>query len=99
MGRREPQERTDHQCCAGRVQLVSTPPLDGGRIAVGVLPDAVASPLARLEPYGMLILIGLLFILPALGAQTGIDVNIIWRFIARSTDAFIDAILRLTGNY
>jgi Zn-dependent protease len=31
------------------------PPLDGGRIAVGVLPDAVASPLARLEPYGMLI--------------------------------------------
>ena len=99
MGRRESQERTDHQCCAGRVQLVSTPPLDGGRIAVGVLPDAVASPLARLEPYGMLILIGLLFILPTLGAQTGVDVNIVWRFIARSTDAFIDAILRLTGNY
>src|SRR3954451_24002853 len=40
------------------------PPLDGGRIAVGVLPDAVAFPLARLEPYGMLILIALLFILP-----------------------------------
>ena len=30
------------------------PPLDGGRIAVGVLPDALASRLARLEPYGML---------------------------------------------
>src|SRR5262249_16159672 len=44
--------------------LFPLPPLDGGRIAVGVLPDAVASPLARLEPYGMLILIGLLFILP-----------------------------------
>ena len=77
--------------------LFPLPPLDGGRIAVGVLPDAVASPLARLEPYGMLILIGLLFIPPALGAQTGIDVNIIWRFIARSTDAIIEAILRLTG--
>jgi Zn-dependent protease len=38
--------------------LFPLPPLDGGRIAVGVLPDAVASPLARLEPYGMLILIG-----------------------------------------
>src|SRR5262249_10050321 len=49
--------------------LFPLPPLDGGRIAVGVLPDAVASPLARLEPYGMLILIGLLFILPTLGAQ------------------------------
>ena len=32
--------------------LFPLPPLDGGRIAVGVLPDAVASPLARLEPYG-----------------------------------------------
>src|SRR3954463_8997059 len=45
------------------------PPLDGGRIAVGVLPNALSSPLARLEPYGMLILICLLFILPMLGAQ------------------------------
>src|SRR5436309_1877100 len=36
------------------------PPLDGGRIVIGVLPDAIASPLARLEPYGMVILIGLL---------------------------------------
>ena len=79
--------------------LFPLPPLDGGRIAVGVLPDAVASPLARLEPYGMLILIGLLFILPMLGAQTGVDVNIVWRFIAHSADAIIDAILRLTGNY
>jgi Zn-dependent protease len=79
--------------------LFPLPPLDGGRIAVGVLPDAVASPLARLEPYGMLILIGLLFILPMLGAQMGIDVNILWRFIARTADTIIDAILRLTGNY
>jgi Zn-dependent protease len=78
--------------------LFPLPPLDGGRIAVGVLPDAVASPLARLEPYGMLILIGLLFILPTLGAQTGVDVNIVWRVIVHSADAIIDAILRLTGN-
>jgi hypothetical protein len=64
-----------------------------------VLSDAVASPLARLKPYGTLILIGLLFILPTLGAQMGVDVNIVWRVIARSTDAIIDAILRLTDNY
>src|SRR5580704_15428533 len=44
--------------------LLPLPPLDGGRIAVGLLPDALASPLPRLEPYGMLILIGLLLILP-----------------------------------
>jgi Zn-dependent protease len=74
------------------------PPLDGGRIAVGVLPDALASPLARLEPYGMLILIGLLFVLPMLGAQLGVDLNIVWQLIASSTDSVIRIILRLTGN-
>src|SRR6195256_5481520 len=74
------------------------PPLDGGRIAVGLLPDAFASPLARLEPYGMLILIGLLFILPMLGAQLGVDLSIVSRVIASSTDFIIGAILRLTSN-
>ena len=74
------------------------PPLDGGRIAVGVLPDAVAFPLARLEPYGMLILIGLLFILPLLGAQLGVDLSIVSQVIASSTNSLIGAILRLTGN-
>ena len=74
------------------------PPLDGGRIAVGVLPDAVALPLARVEPYGILILIALLFILPMLGAQLGVDLSIVSRVIASSTDAIIGAILNLTGN-
>jgi Zn-dependent protease len=78
--------------------LFPLPPLDGGRIAIGVLPDAVALPLARLEPYGMLILIGLLFILPMLGAQFGVDLSIVSRAIASSTDSIIGAILRLTGN-
>ena len=74
------------------------PPLDGGRIAVGVLPDALASQFARLEPYGMLILIGLLFILPMLGAKLGADLNIVSQVIASSTDSVIRTILRLTGN-
>ncbi len=69
------------------------PPLDGGRIAVGVLPDALASPLARLEPYGMLILIGLLFVLPMLGAQLGVDLNIVSQLIASSTDSVIRTIV------
>jgi len=74
------------------------PPLDGGRIAVGVLPDAIAARLAQLEPYGMLILIGLLFILPMLGAQLGADLNIVSQVIASSTNSVIRTILRLTGN-
>jgi len=74
------------------------PPLDGGRIAVGILPKSLAMPLASLEPYGILILIGLLFILPMLGAQLGVNLDIISRYIAQSTNAIIGIILQLTGN-
>jgi len=78
--------------------LLPLPPLDGGRIALGVLPDALAKPLAGLEPYGMLILIVVLFILPQLGALLGIDLNVVWQLVQRSTKVIIDAILWLTGN-
>ena len=38
--------------------MIPLPPLDGGRVAVGILPDVLAVPLARIERYGMLIVIG-----------------------------------------
>ena len=56
---------------------------------MGVLPDGLALPLARLEPYGIAILIGVLFVLPLLGAQIGIDLNFVWQLISRSTDVII----------
>ncbi|TMA53473.1 MAG: site-2 protease family protein [Deltaproteobacteria bacterium] len=40
--------------------LLPLPPLDGGRAATGLLPRLPALALARLEPYGMLILLMLL---------------------------------------
>jgi Zn-dependent protease len=73
-------------------------PLDGGRILTGLLPKELAVPFARLEPYGLMILIGVLFILPLFGAQLGIDLNIIWLFVQRAMDAVIGIILSLTGN-
>ena len=74
------------------------PPLDGGRIAVGLLPNVFASQLARLEPYGMIILIGLLIVLPLLGSQLGIDLGLVSHVISSATKAVISIILRLTGN-
>jgi len=41
--------------------LIPVPPLDGGRVAVGLLPREPSNALARLEPYGMLIIIILIF--------------------------------------
>jgi Zn-dependent protease len=78
--------------------LLPVPPLDGGRIAVGLLPDRLAMPLARLEPYGLPLLIGVLFILPILGAQFGINLGVVTQFVASATYAIIRAILVLTGN-
>jgi Zn-dependent protease len=78
--------------------LFPLPPLDGGRILVGVLPKAMAAPVARLEPYGIVILLVLLIALPMLGAQLGVNLSIVSRVIAISTGAILDVILRLTGN-
>jgi Zn-dependent protease len=78
--------------------LLPLPPLDGGRIAVGLLPKVLASPLARLEPYGMMILIGVLFIMPMIGAQLGIDLNVVSESISAATGAIIGIILWITGH-
>jgi Zn-dependent protease len=78
--------------------LFPLPPLDGGRIAVGLLPNALARQVARLEPYGMMILIGLLVVLPLLGSQLGVDLGIVSHLISGATDAVLRAILQLTGN-
>jgi Zn-dependent protease len=42
------------------LNLLPVPPLDGGRIAVGLLPHQLAVQYARIEPYGLFIVLGLL---------------------------------------
>ena len=78
--------------------MMPIPPLDGGRVAVGLLPRPLAIPLARLEPFGMLILIGFLILLPLAGSQFGLILDVISAILRRSTDLIIRFILVLTGN-
>jgi Zn-dependent protease len=78
--------------------LFPLPPLDGGRIAVGILPNVLGKQLARLEPYGMMILIALLIVLPLLGSRLGVDLSFVSHLISISTNAVINVILHLTGN-
>ncbi len=63
--------------------MLPLPPLDGGRIAVGLLPRELALPLARLERFGMLIIIGLVFLLPMLGRQVGLDLNLFYWLVGK----------------
>jgi Zn-dependent protease len=44
------------------LNLIPLPPLDGGRIAVSLLPHRLAYRLSRVEPYGIFILLGLIFL-------------------------------------
>ena len=78
--------------------LLPIPPLDGGRILVSVLPGSLARLVSRAEPYGLLILVGLIVVLPLLGARLGINLDLISRLIVTSTNAVLGIILRLTGN-
>ncbi len=41
--------------------MIPIPPLDGGRVLAGLLPDGIAYQYGRLEPYGIFILMGLLW--------------------------------------
>jgi Zn-dependent protease len=79
--------------------LLPIPPLDGGRIAVGLLPDALAVPLSRLEPFGMLILIGLLIIVPMVGTQFGLSLDVVSTGLRAATGVVIGLILLLTGRH
>jgi Zn-dependent protease len=77
--------------------MLPIPPLDGGRVAVGLLPRPLAIPLAALEPFGMLILVGILILLPLAGSQFGLNLDVISAIMRASTDFIIRFILLITG--
>ncbi len=56
--------------------MIPLPPLDGGRVALSILPRVLARPFAKLERFGFLILLGIVFLLPMLGRQIGTDLNL-----------------------
>jgi Zn-dependent protease len=56
------------------LNLLPVPPLDGGRVLTGILPNPQAARFAALEPYGLMIVLALLMtgvlgrlLLPAIG--------------------------------
>ncbi len=79
------------------LNLLPLPPLDGGRIAVGLLPRSLALPLARLERYGLFILIGLLFLLPWASRQIGYDIDIVAWILIKPVMVLFELLAMLTG--
>jgi Zn-dependent protease len=78
--------------------MIPLPPLDGGRVAVGLLPRALGRPLARLERTGMLILIVVLFLVPFVAAQFNVSFNPVAWLLLPPLNALFQAIMTLAGS-
>jgi Zn-dependent protease len=77
--------------------MLPLPPLDGGRVAVGLLPAPLARPLARLEDKGILIILVLLVLLPYLGQRLGVDLDFVRPVILYPVSWLYEMLAALTG--
>lgn len=77
--------------------MVPIPPLDGGRVVVGLLPRPWSWRFARLERYGMLILLLLLFLVPVIARQLGYTVNPLATVLWPVVSLVYDLVLLATG--
>ena len=77
--------------------MLPLPPLDGGRIAVGLLPPELARQLVRIERAGIIIILTALFILPWISGKIGLDLNIFRWLIGEPTAYLMDLVFSLTG--
>lgn len=78
--------------------MIPLPPLDGGRVAVGLLPPRLAMPLARLERYGFMIILGLFFFGPTLSRMAGIDLDIFHWLVGVPVEFLFNLLALLTGH-
>lgn len=78
--------------------MLPIPPLDGGRVAVGLLPYPYARQIAGLERYGLLIIIGAFFLLPMLGDSIGVDLHIVQWVIRAPLQMLIHVLAFASGH-
>ncbi len=77
--------------------LLPIPPLDGGRIAVGLLPASPSRSLARVERFGIVLILGALFLLPWLGRMIGLDLNLFWWLVGAPAEYLVETAFALVG--
>ena len=79
--------------------MLPLPPLDGGRVAVGLLPKRLGEQLARLERVGFLIVLLLLFVVPLVGNVFGLDWNLLVWLLGAPVDVLFRFIMVLAGHF
>ena len=63
-------------CLLAVLNMLPLPPLDGSKVVFGLLPPHLAREYGRIAPYGIFILVGIVFILPMLGRTVGLNLDI-----------------------
>ena len=77
--------------------MLPLPPLDGGRVAVGLLPIGLARRYARLERYGIVILLALLFVVPFLADRLGLPFDPLRDAVTPVVRFFYTAFMSILG--
>jgi Zn-dependent protease len=83
----------------GLFNLIPLPPFDGGRIAVGALPLPLARILAQVERAGILAILLIIFVLPALLRQFGILFDPVGEALGTLVPRVATSILHLAGSH
>lgn len=77
--------------------LLPIPPLDGGRVVTGLLPGRLAWRFARLERYGLLIVVGAAVVVPLIARQMGYSFNPLAAVLVPVAELVQRAVFLLTG--
>jgi Zn-dependent protease len=78
--------------------MIPIPPLDGGRILVAMLPDALAWRLARMEKAGLALVIMVLFLVPFMASQFGFTLDVVGTLVMGPVISIADVMLTLSGH-
>jgi Zn-dependent protease len=78
--------------------MLPLPPLDGGKVAVGLLPHRQAIKLESLERYGFMLVLGLFFVVPSLAGNAGIHLPIGQWLIGYPASIVRELLFYITGH-
>jgi Zn-dependent protease len=77
--------------------MLPLPPLDGGRVALALMPRPLAIRFARIERYGIFVILLLIVILPYIGREIGVNLEFVSGFLAIIVEWLVKLVATAAG--